>query len=120
MGLLHDRRGDLAGAEEWYRKAVAASPTNGYYRSVLDGVARKRARLDEVVSGRAESANSGEGIEFAERVSRPPRRRYVLAVQLYTWAFAAPPALPADLKAAHRYNAAAVAVRAAAGQDEEM
>jgi tetratricopeptide (TPR) repeat protein len=120
MGMLSDRRGDLASAEEWYRKAVAAAPTNAYYRSVLDGIARKRARLDDVAAGRADPESPAEGIEFAERVSRSPRRRYVLAVRLYTWAFAAPPALPADVKAAHRYNAASVAVRAAAGQDEEL
>ena len=35
-------------------------------------------------------------------------------------AWVAGPALPADVKAAHRYQAASAAVRAAAGQDEEM
>jgi tetratricopeptide (TPR) repeat protein len=123
MGLLNDRRGDLAAAEEWYRKAVAANPARVYFRKALDDVVRKRAqlaRLDEVAAGRANPANSAEGIELAEHVSRPPRRRYVLAVRIYTWAFAARPALANDLRLWHRYKAASLAVLAAAGKDEEM
>lgn len=120
MGLVNDRRGDLAAAEEWYRKAVAAAPTRTYYRDVLDNVVQRRARQDEVVAGRANPANSTEAIEFAERAYRPPRRRYVAAARLYSWAFVADSALADDLEKGHRYNAACIALRAAAGQDEEM
>ncbi len=120
MGMVYDRRGDLAGAEEWFRKAVAAAPARAYYREVLDSIVRKRARRDELAAGRANPATPAEAIEFAEFVSRPPRRRYVVAVRLYGWVFAADPALADDLKNGHRYNAACIALRAAAGKDEEM
>src|SRR5205085_6724662 len=49
-----------------------------------------------------------------------PRPRYVLAVRLYAWAFAAEPSLADDIKDRHRYNAVCIAVRAAAGKDGEM
>jgi tetratricopeptide (TPR) repeat protein len=120
LGLVFDRRGDLARAEEWYRKSVAVDPTQAWYRQVLDGVARKRAHLDGFAAGRANPASPAEAIDLAELVSRPPRRRYVLAVRFYGWAFAADPALANDLKNGHRERAAIAAVLAAAGQDEEM
>jgi tetratricopeptide (TPR) repeat protein len=123
MGLVYLRRGDFAGAEKWLRKAIALAPTKGYYREVLDYIVRKRsmlARLDEIAAGRAKLATPAEAIEFAEVVSQPPRRRYVLAVRFYLRAFAAEPALADDLGEEHRYNAACIAARAAAGQDEEM
>ena len=41
-------------------------------------------------------------------------------MRFYAWAFAAEPALADDLKNGHRYNAARIAVLAAAGEDEEM
>jgi hypothetical protein len=93
-----------------------------YFREYLDGVGRKRsmlARLDEIAAGRAKLATPAEAIEFAEVVSQPPRRRYVLAVPFYIRAFAAEPALADDLREERRYNAACIAARAAAGQDEE-
>jgi tetratricopeptide (TPR) repeat protein len=122
MGMVYAARGDLAGAEQWYRKAVAAAPTRAYFREVLDGIVRKRAlllRLDEIAAGRAKPATPAEAVAIAALLSEPPRRRYVLAVRLYSEAFAADPALADDLKNAHRYWAASHAVRAAAGQDEE-
>jgi tetratricopeptide (TPR) repeat protein len=120
MGMVYDKRSDLAGAEEWYRRAVALAPNNGYYREVLDGIVRKRARLDELTGGRVNPATPAEAIEFAQLAYRSPRRQYVAAVRLYSWAFAAEPALSDDLTNGHRYNAACIAVRAAAGKDEEM
>jgi tetratricopeptide (TPR) repeat protein len=120
MALVCNKRGDLAKAVEWLRKAVEMAPANAYLREVLDVFVKKRARLDEVVAGRAKPANPAEAIEFAERASGPSRRQYVVAVSLYNWAFAADPALANDLKNGHRYNAARIAARTAAGQDEEM
>jgi tetratricopeptide (TPR) repeat protein len=123
LGLLSDRRGDLAAAEGWYRKAVAAAPKRAHYRGVLDGVVRKRAqlaRLEEVASGRAGPATQAEALKLIDDLFRLPRMRHVLAVRIYTRAFAAYPALADDLENAHRYMAANLAVRAAAGQDEEM
>jgi Flp pilus assembly protein TadD len=123
MGLVYDRRGDLAGAEQWHRKAVAAAPKNAWFRQVLDGVVRKRAllvRLDEVTAGRAKPATPAEAIDFAEVISQPPRRRYLLALSFYLGAFAAEPSMADDLGVERRYNAACIAALAAAGQDAEM
>jgi hypothetical protein len=55
-------------------------------------------------------------IEFAILATKPPRRRYGLAVRFYREAFAADPAL-ADQ---YRYWAACDAVKAASGKDVEM
>lgn len=121
MGLVYEKRGDLARAEEWFRKAVAEAPTNAYYRRGLDGVVRSRAfhaRLDKVADGQAKPATPTEAIEFAEGAHRLSRRRYVLAVQCYHWAFDGDPALADDPNKSHRYSAAWVAVQAAAGKDE--
>jgi tetratricopeptide (TPR) repeat protein len=120
LGLVHARRGDLAGAEEWYRKAATATPTRPYFREVLDNTVRRRARLDELTAGRGKPANAAEAIEFAELVSLPAQRHYVLAVRLYSRAFAVSPTLAQDLGKGHRYKAACIALRAAAGRDEEM
>jgi tetratricopeptide (TPR) repeat protein len=81
MGLVYERRGDLTGAEEWHRKAVAAAPTNAHFRQILDGVVQRRKRQDEVLAGRASPSTPAEAIAFAEMAYRPPRRRYVLAVE---------------------------------------
>jgi len=123
IGLARDRRGDLAGAEEWYRKAVAAAPARTYFREVLDNMIGRRARLgrlDAVAAGRADPATPAEAIELAELAHRSPRPRYGLAAQLYRRAFAADPALADDLGAAHRYSAAWCAALAAAGKDEDL
>jgi tetratricopeptide (TPR) repeat protein len=117
LGLVHDRRGDLAGSEGWYRKAVAKAPANAYYRQVLDGVARRRARLDDLAAGRADPASVAEAIALAESVVRLPRPRYGLAMHFYRWAFAVEPARADQFP--HGYNAACCAARVAAGQDEE-
>jgi tetratricopeptide (TPR) repeat protein len=123
MGLVSDRRADLAAAEEWYRKAVAAAPKRAYYRQVLNGAVRKRAqlaRLEEVAADRTGPATQAEALQLIDLLFRLPRFRYVLAVRIYTRAFAAYPALAEDLGPAHRYVAATVAAQAAAGKDEEM
>jgi tetratricopeptide (TPR) repeat protein len=119
--------GDLDGAEaeteKWYRKAVARDPANAHYREVLDGIVQKRAKLvrqEEVAAGRAKPATPAEAIECAELAYRPPRRRYVAAVKLYCWALAPEHALSDDFRIRHSYKAACIALRAAAGQDEEM
>jgi hypothetical protein len=43
-----------------------------------------------------------------------------VAVQLYSWAFAADPTLADNLSNRHRYKAASSAVRAAAGKDKDL
>jgi tetratricopeptide (TPR) repeat protein len=119
MGLVYDRRGDLAEAEKWLRKAVA-DPTRKYFREVLDGIVQRRARQDALFAGRINPSYPAEAIELAEMAYRAPRHRYIQAVRFYSWAFATEPGLSEDDKNWHRYNAACVALRAAAGKDEEM
>jgi Flp pilus assembly protein TadD len=123
MGLVYDKRRDLALAEKWYRKAVAAAPADARFREWLDVTVRRRAedgRMHEVATGRGKPATGTEAIELAERAHRYLDRRYVLAVTLYGRAFAADPALADDLNAMHRYSAAWCAVLAAAGKDDQM
>ncbi|MBX9579497.1 MAG: hypothetical protein K2X87_04245 [Gemmataceae bacterium] len=122
MGLVYDKRRDLAAAGGWYRQAVAAAPADATFREWLGVTVRRRAeraRMVEVDSGRANPATAAEATELAELAHRSFDRRYVLAVRLYGRAFAADPALVADLGAVHRYSAAWCAVQAAAGRDEE-
>jgi tetratricopeptide (TPR) repeat protein len=123
MGLVHQRRGDLAKAEEWCRKAVATPQPNETYRKTLEAVIQVRAklaRLDELATTRTPPATPAEAIDLAEVAYESPRRRYVTAVSLYKWAFAVHPAFADDLKKGYRYSAACLAVRSAAGEDEEM
>jgi eukaryotic-like serine/threonine-protein kinase len=123
MGLVYDRLRDLAAAEQWYRKTVAAAPADKLARETLNVTIRRRAeraRMDEVDSGRANPASAAEAIRLAEFAHRSFDKWYGLAVRLYRRAFAIDPALADDLDAAHRYSAAWCAVQAAAGKDEEM
>jgi tetratricopeptide (TPR) repeat protein len=122
MGLVYERRGNLAEAEKWLRKAVRAAPTNEYFRQMLDGVverAKLLSRLEEIAAGQAKPATPAEAIELAIFAAKPPQRRYGLGVRLYSEAFAADPALADPLKYPYRYWAACDAVRAATGKDKE-
>jgi tetratricopeptide (TPR) repeat protein len=119
LGLLRNKRGDLAGAEQCLRKAVAADPTDAGVREILDQIVRKRARMDELVAGRANPASPEEEVELAEFAYRSPQRRCLLAVRFYSHAFAVRSALADDLVQEHRYNAACTAALAAAGKGEK-
>jgi len=119
MGLVYDRRGDLAGAEEWYRKSLVVNPKQEYYRQILDGVVQRRVRLEELAAGRADPATTDEAFTVIGLALRSSPRQYLTAVRLYTWVFAADPALTEDLSNYHRYNAACVASMAAEGKKNE-
>jgi hypothetical protein len=56
-----------------------------------------------------------EACEFAKLCVQPFQRRYAAATRLYERAFASDPALAADVKNGHRYDAACYAARAARG-----
>jgi tetratricopeptide (TPR) repeat protein len=121
MGLVYNKRGDLAGAVEWLRKAVKAAPTNAYLRQILASMVQKRAllpRLDEVATGRAKPATPAEAIELA--IFAASQGRYGLGVRLYSEAFAADPALADPLKYPYRYWSACDAVRAGGGKDKDL
>jgi hypothetical protein len=77
------------------------------------------ARLKEVIAGRANPETPDEAMDFAALAYRPPRRRYIPAVRLYSWGFAADSSLAGDLTRGYRYKAACIALRAATGQDED-
>ena len=68
----------------------------------------------DILSGKAKPADNGERLALLEVCQL--QHRHATAVRLYTEAFIADLKLADDLKAAHRYNAAAFAAQAAAGQ----
>jgi tetratricopeptide (TPR) repeat protein len=74
------------------------------------------ARLPAVLQGKEKPAGA-ERPEFAGLCQAT--KRYAAAARFYADAFAADPKLAADLRAAHRYNAACAAALAAAGQGED-
>ncbi len=119
LGVLFSSQSELVKAEEWFRKGVALAPKNMTFRGGLENVIQRRARLEEVMAGRGNPENAAEGVDWAEFACRPPRRRYLVAVRIYSWAFAADSTLADDLTKGHRYKAACIALRAAAGQDAE-
>jgi tetratricopeptide (TPR) repeat protein len=119
LGLFFSGQSELVKAEEWCRKAVALAPKNTYFRQVLENVIQRRARQEEVMAGRGNPETAAEGVDWAEFACRPPRRRYLLAVRIYSWAFAADSTLADDLTKGHRYKAACIALRAGTGQDAE-
>jgi tetratricopeptide (TPR) repeat protein len=74
-------------------------------------------KLAAVLKGEAKTADALEQVGLAGVCLR--KKRYANAARFYNDAFAARPELANDLQAAHRYNAACVAVLAAAGQGED-
>jgi tetratricopeptide (TPR) repeat protein len=124
LGVVCIRRGDLVGAEEWLRKLVAAvrewDIQRDYYRQLLVQIGQQRERLDEVVAGRSDPANPDEAFRAIRQALHPSRQQYSRSVKLYTWAFAANPALADDLASRRRYDAARCAALAAAGKDKEL
>jgi tetratricopeptide (TPR) repeat protein len=69
------------------------------------------ARLPAVLAGKDRPAGTAECLQFAHLCQ--VTKRYTVAARLYADAFAADPKLAEDLRAAHRYNAACCAARAA-------
>jgi tetratricopeptide (TPR) repeat protein/tRNA A-37 threonylcarbamoyl transferase component Bud32 len=112
-------QGDLGEAVDEYQKALSISPKDAYALSNLPRAERMRSllrRLPDILEGKASPHTPDEACEFAGLCAQPVRRRYAAAVRLYEGAFTADPKLAADLKTAHRYNAACFAARAAGGE----
>jgi tetratricopeptide (TPR) repeat protein len=84
--------------------------------------AEKMARLDDrlpaVLDGKDKPNNAAEHLGFAQ-LCQLHRHRYAAAARFYQEAFAAQPALAADLQAGHRYNAACAAAQAGCGQGKD-
>jgi tetratricopeptide (TPR) repeat protein len=80
------------------------------------------AALDEkllaVLQGEAEPSDAAEWIALGQ-LCHTYKRRHTAAARFYAGAFAADPALIADLRQQHRYSAACSAALAAAGRGED-
>jgi serine/threonine-protein kinase len=112
LGYGRERRGDLIGAERWYRKAAETDSTFPKARMFLARVQSMiplLPKLDDVLTGRAEPAGAAEALGLAGVCRQPFRRRYAAAARLAARAFAQDPRLGDDLAAAHRYYAASSA-----------
>jgi tetratricopeptide (TPR) repeat protein len=119
LGNALRARGDLDGAVAEYKEAIRLDPRLALARNNLRQTERWREllpRLPDVAAGRAEPTSPAEACEFAGLCALPFQKRYVLAVRLHRWAFAADPRLAAD----YRNNAARSAALAAAGKDAEQ
>jgi tetratricopeptide (TPR) repeat protein len=75
-------------------------------------------RLPAVLEGKARPKDAGERVGFA-RLCQEHRKRYAAAARFFEEAFAGQPALAADLRAGHRYNAACAAALAGCGQGQD-
>jgi eukaryotic-like serine/threonine-protein kinase len=116
LGIALQSQGDFAGATAELKEAVRLGLKAADVDPLLRRVARYQQltpRLADVAAGRAKPASSAEACELGELAARPFHRRYLLSVRLYEQALTADP----TLAAAHRYNAACAAARAAAGDD---
>jgi serine/threonine-protein kinase len=71
-------------------------------------------KLTAVLQGKAQPQNAVEQLELAV-LCQVFKKRYAAAAKFYAAAFAAAPPLAGNLTKPHRYNAACVAARAAAG-----
>jgi serine/threonine-protein kinase len=71
-------------------------------------------KLDPVLHGKAQAISAAERAEYARLCQY--KKRFHASACLFREAFAAEPKLADDLRAAHRYNAACSAARAASGQ----
>jgi Flp pilus assembly protein TadD len=119
LGTTLQLKGDLEGAVAQFKEVLRLDPNNAFGRLNLPRAERMRAllvHLPDVLAGKTEPQSPGETCEFAQLCGQPFQRRYATSVRLFEKAFAADPKLAADLKAAHRFDAARCAVQAAGGE----
>jgi hypothetical protein len=110
----------LDGAVACYQEALRIDPKQQYAVRNLPQAERMRAllpRLPGVLAGTDRPATAAEALRFAELCEQPFQNRFAAAVRLYDQAFAADPALAAQLVGiqTHRYNPACCAARAGRG-----
>jgi tetratricopeptide (TPR) repeat protein len=121
LGAALNAKGDVTGAGAAYKEALRLDPKNTYALALLPQVERMQAlllRLPDILAGKAEPRTPAEACDFAVLSAQPTQKRYAAALRLFENGFAANPILADDLVAAHRYNAACCAVRAAAGDGD--
>jgi tetratricopeptide (TPR) repeat protein/predicted Ser/Thr protein kinase len=117
LGADLSDKGDFEGAVVACKRAVALDPTWQHAATTLTQVERMRdlqRQLPDVLAGKAKPAPI-ELCALARFCARPFRKQFAAAVRLYETAFADDPKLANDLIAAHYYDAACYAVRAACG-----
>jgi hypothetical protein len=110
-----------------FRKVVEMSPDGPLYNAGLNSAEQRAARwgkliprIADIADGRAEPESPADALALTEVRRLPFQRRSVVAVQLAARAFAADPTLADNLSAAHRYQSATAAVRAADGKDVDL
>jgi tetratricopeptide (TPR) repeat protein len=104
-------------SHELESKTAARTHSSGEWVRKAERLADLAVRLPAVLAGEAHPADAAEQVEFAT-VCRGTKR-YAAAVQLYTAAFAADPALATADRAEHSFDAACCAVLAASEQGVE-
>jgi tetratricopeptide (TPR) repeat protein len=110
--LKHLRRGHELGSRDprW------AYPSGQWVRQA-ERLARLAERLPTILEGKVRPKDAAESLDLAQVCLF--RRYHAAAARFYAEAFAAQPALAADVRTCHRYNAACAAALAAAGQGED-
>jgi Flp pilus assembly protein TadD len=106
--------------EAWDEYQTALDLGDAQVRRDLQVCARLRAlqpRLDDLIAGRDQPANTGEQLAFAMLCGQRLQRRYALAARLYSEAFRAEPRLAGNSPGGHRFHAAVAAAAAGCGQD---
>jgi tetratricopeptide (TPR) repeat protein len=118
LGLVLQQKGDMDGAVAAYKRALQIEPKNTFALTLLPEAeqgSRLLRRLPAVLAGKDQPKTPAEACELAFLCAQPFHQRFAAAARLYEGAFAADAKLVDDLAAAHRYNAACCAARAARG-----
>jgi tetratricopeptide (TPR) repeat protein len=122
LGSALQMTGRLDQAIAAFEEAIRLKPGDANTRADLK-TARELLELDtrlaKVLSGERQPANAGERAKLAYLCAQPYKQLTATAARFYAEAFAVEPKLAEDLRAEHRYNAACVAVLAAAGQGQD-
>jgi len=118
LGVTLQWKGNLEGAVAEFKEVLRLDSKNSRGRYHLPRAKRMRQlllRLPDILARKAEPQSPHEACELAGLCTQLYQKRYA-AARLYEGAFTADPKLTADLKAAHHYDAAVSAVRAASGE----
>jgi tetratricopeptide (TPR) repeat protein len=117
-------KGRFAAARDASARALALLPKRHPLREVVsqqvqtcERLTKLEVRLPLLLKGEDKAASARESLELAQMCRL--KRLTAAAARFFADAFAGDPKLAADLKTAHRYNAACAAALAAAGKGED-
>ncbi len=126
LGQALQELGRLAEAQESFRQAHELSRELTGWRSrtaswvqEAERLVALDRRLPAILRGEDEVSDPADQLALAGLCRQPFQRRYAAAADFYTAAFAARPALAADLRSGHRFYAAGAAALAGSGQGED-